>query len=134
MAGIRFFVPRPYVSNEIYSPNETATKREPPHWYASPEWWLFILGVPSLFVIAWQARATAAAARATEELVESGRDTARRQLRAYLAVTIGEATYQERDKNLCLRDGHSWLIQAKPLRTRCIQGQGCNPSHPPKQI
>jgi hypothetical protein len=37
---------------------------QPPHWYTSPEWWLFILGVPSLVIIGWQARAAKVAADA----------------------------------------------------------------------
>ena len=61
----------------------------PSHWYASPEWWLCILGVPTLLFIGRQTKATARAARAAEASVNLGEDTAKRQLRAYLAVTSG---------------------------------------------
>jgi hypothetical protein len=69
-------------------------------WYTSPEWWLCILGFPTLICIGWQAIATTRAARATEASVEAGKDTAKRQLRAYIAVTIDSASYQDREKNI----------------------------------
>lgn len=69
-------------------------------WYVKPEWWLCIIGAVTFLVVGWQAYATARSAKATEVSVEIGKDTAKRELRAYLAVVIGGAVYQEREKNL----------------------------------
>jgi hypothetical protein len=83
-------------------------------WYYSPEWWLFIIAVPSLYVVARQAvlmkrhaehlntlsKSTADAARAMESSVEVSRDTAKRQLRAYLTVSIGAGVYQVKTEGL----------------------------------
>jgi hypothetical protein len=38
-----------------------------PKWYRSPEWWLVIMGIPTLLFIGWQAYATQRAAEATRE-------------------------------------------------------------------
>jgi hypothetical protein len=45
-------------------PNQQSANPKPPHWYTSPEWWLCILGVPTLFYIGKQARASKEAATA----------------------------------------------------------------------
>jgi hypothetical protein len=65
-------------------------------WYLNPEWWLFIAAILTLLGILYQASATAAAAKATRDSVELSRDSSKRELRAYIVVVIGEATYQER--------------------------------------
>jgi hypothetical protein len=44
--------------------NETSYPQETPSWYKQPEWWLCILGVPTLGFVAWQTWSTASAARA----------------------------------------------------------------------
>jgi len=44
---------------------QDATKNETPHWYASPEWILVIVGSFTFIVIGWQAWATRIAAEAT---------------------------------------------------------------------
>ena len=72
-------------------------------WYGFFAWpngvtaWAIIL---TLLAIAEQTKQTAKAAVATEASVESGKDAAKRQLRAYLVVTIGGAVYQEREKGI----------------------------------
>jgi len=38
-----------------------------PHWYVSPEWWLVILGFPTLFFIGYQAKKSAEAATAAKD-------------------------------------------------------------------
>jgi hypothetical protein len=55
------------INNQTCSPNKESGDTQPPHWYASPEWWLCILGLPTLIFIGWQAKATADAAKATQE-------------------------------------------------------------------
>lgn len=91
-------------------------------WYTAPEWWLCILGFSTLIFVAWQAAATARAAKATEESVKSGKDATKRQLRAYLAVTIGPAVYQERrDKS----KGGDLMFAAHPILTNT----GQTPAH-----
>jgi hypothetical protein len=64
------------------SPNKKTADAEPPYWYASPEWWLCILGVPTLFFIGLQAKETRKAAEAT-------RDSIRLQ-QAEMVVTINK--------------------------------------------
>jgi hypothetical protein len=39
-------------------------------WYGNPEWWLFIAAIPTFFLVWYQARETARAARATEDNVK----------------------------------------------------------------
>ena len=43
--------PVSFVSNETGNPNAQPTKAESPHWYTIPEWWLVILGVPTLIYL-----------------------------------------------------------------------------------
>ena len=63
------FFPR----DQATSPDAETPKAQPPHWYASPEWWLCILGVPTLVFIGWQARATYKAADATKASADATR-------------------------------------------------------------
>lgn len=74
------------VNNETSYPNAGATQ-EPPSWYKQAEWWLFILGVPTLGFVVWQTRATASAAKAAlltaEALVNSERAWIMAELRSY---------------------------------------------------
>jgi hypothetical protein len=66
----------PPVNNETPCP---ATRAEPesPIWYKQPEWWLFIIGVPTLGFVSWQTWSTAWAAKAAllnaEALINSER-------------------------------------------------------------
>ncbi len=93
-------------------PNECSANIEPTKWYATPEGWLFILGVPTLFFVAWQARETARAAKSTEDYVQIARETAQYQLRAYVSVSIGPAIYQERRAQDV---GGDLMFEARPL-------------------
>jgi hypothetical protein len=67
--------------------NETSHPQETPNWYKRPEWWLFILGVPTLGFVAFQTLATAKAARAAllnaEALINSERAWIMAELRSY---------------------------------------------------
>jgi hypothetical protein len=54
------------VDNKTTTPHKQSAKAESPHWYASPEWWLCILGLATLVFIGWQAKATASAAKVSE--------------------------------------------------------------------
>jgi hypothetical protein len=100
------------VNNQACAAITENPQYQAPHWYTSPEWWLSILGIPTLLFIGWQAKATASAAKAAEASVETGKDTTKRQLRAYLSVIIGQAIYQERrdeDK------GGDLMFECRPL-------------------
>jgi hypothetical protein len=50
--------------NQTAAPNPQGTDTKTPHWYTSPEWWLCILGVPTLYYIGRQAKETRNAAQA----------------------------------------------------------------------
>ena len=76
--------------------------------------WAIIL---TLMAIAEQTKQTTRAAEAAEASVETGKDTAKRQLRAYLNVVVGIGVYQERDKNL--------KFEGKPL----LLNAGQTPAH-----
>jgi hypothetical protein len=52
------------VNNQTCPQNTDPPNAEPPHWYASPEWWLCILGVPTLIFLGWQGRAAKIGAEA----------------------------------------------------------------------
>src|ERR1700678_2551017 len=56
----------------------------PPHWYTNPEWWLFIIAIPSLTFLGIQMRANEMAAQAAllnaQAVIESERP--------WLVVTI----------------------------------------------
>lgn len=52
----------------------------------------------TLMAIADQTRHTARAAKSTEDSVAISRETAKRQLRAYIEVIVGDAMWQEREK------------------------------------
>lgn len=54
------------VNNEATSPNASNANDGRPKWYASPEWWLAILGFPTLLLIAVQAIQTRKAAVAAK--------------------------------------------------------------------
>jgi hypothetical protein len=45
-------------------PDQQVANTQSSHWYTSPEWWLCILGVPTLIVIIWQTNVGAVAAQA----------------------------------------------------------------------
>jgi len=71
------------------SQNELSAYSQPPHWYVLPEWWLCILGFPTLIFLGWQSWATNQAAQAASRQADITTDTAKRQLRAYLCVDEG---------------------------------------------
>jgi hypothetical protein len=55
------------INNQACPPDKDGTSAQSPSWYVSPEWWLCILGVPTLLFIGWQAKATANAAKSVEK-------------------------------------------------------------------
>jgi hypothetical protein len=65
------------VNNETPYPNKETTQTEPPHWYTSAEWWLFILGIPTLFVVGRQAVLMAEHAEHLKGLAEAAADNAK---------------------------------------------------------
>jgi hypothetical protein len=71
---------------EQSSPHEDGTHNEPPHWYAMPEWWLCILGIPSLLVLGWQTNESRRAANAAK-------DAARAALKNTEAVMLAERAW-----------------------------------------
>jgi hypothetical protein len=54
-----------FVNNETTTPQKESAQQESPHWYTAPEWWLCIIGVPTLIFVGWQAKETRKAAEAT---------------------------------------------------------------------
>jgi len=83
----------PLPNNTCTCTDKDTSKNQTPHWYASPEWWLVIVAIPTLVLIWYQARETARAARAAQmsaEVADKSTDVAQKSLvllnRAYLAV------------------------------------------------
>jgi hypothetical protein len=68
-----------FVNNETSNPYTSPAKDGSPHWYTSPEWWLCILGVPTLVFIGLQAKATANATKATEDSAAATLESVRLQ-------------------------------------------------------
>jgi hypothetical protein len=52
------------VNNHAAAPKEDSANSQPPHWYARPEWYLLILGIPTLIFVGIQAVASREAAEA----------------------------------------------------------------------
>ena len=118
-----------FVNNETSCPNTASSGTQPPHWYASPEWWLFILGVPTLIFVGYQSRlmakhaehfenlAKAAAdnAAATKQALDLSRDTAKKQLRAYFGAPEGK---------LYIRDDGT--VEPRITFTNCGQTPACD--------
>jgi hypothetical protein len=85
--------------------NETSHPQETPSWYKRPEWWLCILGVPTLGFVAWQTWSTARAAKAAllnaEALINSERAWIMAELCSYgkyseqFEIAEGTAEYRE---------------------------------------
>lgn len=65
------------VNNEASAPDTKRAENHAPPWYASPEWWLVILGFPTLFFIGVQSvlsrRSADAAKKSADGLVNSER-------------------------------------------------------------
>jgi len=80
-----------HVMNQASTPNKGASEAEPSRWYILPEWWLCILGVPTLVVISLQTKATANAAKASEKAAKAALDQVellKSKERARVAVKI----------------------------------------------
>jgi hypothetical protein len=59
----------PYVGQQTAAPQARGTQAELPHWYTLPEWWLCILGIPTLGFLAWQALESRRAAQAARDSI-----------------------------------------------------------------
>jgi len=81
------------LDDKISTPDTKSAKAESPPWYTSAEWWLFILGIPTLIVIAFQAIASKQAAEAAllnaKALISSERP--------WLVVSIERSEYEQPD-------------------------------------
>jgi hypothetical protein len=66
-----------FVNNETSYPYTQAANAESPHWYASPEWWLCILGVPTLIFVGYQSRLMAKHAEHFANLAKAATDNAK---------------------------------------------------------
>ncbi len=75
-----------FVNNETAYPNAEPAKQEPPRWYTMPEWWLCILGVPTLYYLIHQTKATKVAAKAAMLNAQAVIDAER----AWIVVSIEE--------------------------------------------
>jgi hypothetical protein len=74
-------------------------------WYEMPEWWLLILGVPTLIIVAWQAWETRKAAESAKDSVgvvkrqaDLMEDTAKRQLRAYISMETANLGFPQKNR------------------------------------
>jgi hypothetical protein len=63
-------------------------------WWKSPEWWLFILGIPSLVALLWQAQQTKLAAIATKIAAEAALKNAQAVIDAERPWMMIETNYQ----------------------------------------
>lgn len=81
-------------SDQQHSTAETTTKNEPPHWYKSPEWWLVILGFPTLAVLMWQAIVMNAATKAARDSANAALVSAKAFTDAERAWIITEIAWQ----------------------------------------
>lgn len=80
-----------FVHNEASKPDAKAADPQSPHWYASAEWWLFILGVPTLAVLGWQANESRRAANAARDAAIVARLSAQAVLdseRPWIAISV----------------------------------------------
>jgi hypothetical protein len=59
-----------FIDNRTCAPDQQHSENTT-QWYASPEWWLAILGFPTIFIIGWQAVRTADAAQAAKVSAEA---------------------------------------------------------------
>jgi hypothetical protein len=102
---------RPFRSFPLYitktpAPHEQSAKTEPPHWYALPEWWLFMLGVPTLGVLCWQAQESRRAATAAKDAAYAALLNAKALIiseRPWLLVSIQKST----------TSADTWIVQAR---------------------
>jgi len=53
-----------FVNNPTSDNHAQGAQKNSPDWYTSPEWWLCILGIPTLIFLGWQARAAKLGAEA----------------------------------------------------------------------
>jgi len=60
-----------FIDNTRPNARTDGSQKNHPHWYASPEWWLVIVAVPTLILIWYQARETARAAKVTKIAAEA---------------------------------------------------------------
>jgi hypothetical protein len=76
----------PYFAQQTAGARIDGANAAPPHWYQSPEWWLFIIAIPTLIVVGCQAfetrRAVEASRKNAEVLISSER--------AWVLVDIGK--------------------------------------------
>src|SRR5437764_420353 len=66
------------VNNNTCTPNTGGADNSSPQWYASPEWWLVLLGFPTLFFLGWQANESRKAGEAARDsAMQTGRSVAK---------------------------------------------------------
>jgi hypothetical protein len=85
------------VHNEAPVPNKQSANTEVPPWWESPEWWLCILGVPTLIALFWQAQQTKLAAVATKTAADAAFKNAQAVInaeRAWLLFTVEKERVQ----------------------------------------
>ena len=79
-------------SKQSADTHTSTTNDDPPEWHAAikrPEWWLVVAAFLTIFYLAKQAKETRKAAEATKDIAVAGKDTAKRQLRAYIVPERG---------------------------------------------
>jgi len=95
-------------------------------WYASPEWWLVILGFPTIFFVAWQAIATRQAAVAAQASTDVVINSERAWISADISFQTGAHIFDGTSGNgsmttgvyvelMCSNQGKSpaWIIEKR---------------------
>jgi hypothetical protein len=83
------------VHNETSTPNQQCSCAETPPWWKRPEWWLCILGVPTLWFVGWQARETRKAAQASEVAVAVALKQAEHMVNSERAWVMAELKFEQ---------------------------------------
>jgi hypothetical protein len=79
--NIQGLVSAPLPNNTCACTYQDSSQEKTPHWYASSEWWLVIVAIPTLILIWYQARETARSAKAAQDGIELMMSKERARLR-----------------------------------------------------
>jgi hypothetical protein len=91
-------------------------------WYATPEWWLAILGFPTLFFLAWQAVETRRAAEFANRNIESFMDKERARVEI-IAGDIALGSQQPTRVGVTLKNGGPTMAFIEEGAVRLVKTQ-----------
>jgi hypothetical protein len=98
-------------------------------WYAQPEWWLFILGIPTLFVIGWQSGETRKSANAAKDAAKAALLNAQAIINAERAILLFKIGQDERPELFTIKIVNCGKVPArkidisKPVQATMILGE-----------